>query len=175
MKQIFLSIFLASSCLGATTIIFSDSVNVVSSPPPIVLDSSPYANTVINQGGWQAVANTFTSTISSLEIDHYIFLFGSGTLNTVKVFGTTQSVVSLVANPGTFFEQTFIGSPGTTSNEYIFDMNGYNFQPNVTTISGFSTISTINFAGTYTVVPEPSTMLLAGMATMSLLLHRRRN
>ena len=175
MKQIFLSIFLASSCLGATTIIFSDSVNVVSSPPPIVLDSSPYANTVINQGGWQAVANTFTSTISSLEIDHYIVLFGSGTLNTVKVFGTTQSVVSLVANPGTFFEQTFIGSPGTTSNEYIFDMNGYNFQPNVTTISGFSTISTINFAGTYTVVPEPSITILAGMACMSLLLYRRRN
>ena len=173
MKLLFLSIFSANSWLGATTI-FSDSVNVVSSPTSIVLDSSPYANTIINQGGWDVVANTFTSTISSLEINHYIFLFGSGTLSTVRVFGTTQSVVSLVANPGTSFEQTFLGTPGTITNEYVFNMNGYSFQPNVTTVSGFSTISTINFAGAYTVVPEPSTMLLAGMATISLLLHRRR-
>ena len=172
MKQILLSIALASSCLGSTTIIFSDSVNVVPGPSSIDLDSSPYTNTVINQGEWQVVS--FSSTISNLDINHYIFLFGSGTLNTVKVFGTTLSTVRLVADPGSFFEQTFTGSPGTTANEYVFNMNGY-VQPSKTTIIGFSTITSINFAGTYTVIPEPSTMLLAGMAAMSLLLHRRIN
>ncbi len=172
MKQILLSVSLASSCLGATTISFSDSVNVVSGPSSIILDSSPYANTVIDQGGWQVLA--VSSTISDLDINHYIFLFASGTLNTVKVFGNTLSMVSLVADPGSFFEQTFTGSPGTTTNEYVFNMNGY-IQPSKTRIIGFSTITSITFAGTYTVVPEPSAMFLAGMAAMSLLLHRRRN
>ncbi len=174
MKQILLLLTLPRLSHGATVINFSDSVNVIFNPPPIVLDSSPYSNTIINQAEWKVAANTFTSTISNLEINHYIFLFGSGALNTVKVFGTTQSVVNLVANPGTLFEQTFVGSPGTTADEYIFNMNGYNFQPNATTISGFSTINTINFAGTFTLVPEPSALLLTGVAAASLLLLRRR-
>jgi hypothetical protein len=177
MKHILLTMILAGSSLGATTIVFSDSVNVVAGalPTSYILDSSPYMNTVIGQGQWELIS--FSSTISDFNINHYIFLFGSGTLDSVKVYGVPQmsGALTLTANPLTPLAQTFVGTVGAFPNEYIFDMNGYSFQPNVTTISGFSTITTINFAGAYTVIPEPSTMLLAGITAMSLLLRRRRN
>ena len=178
MKQILLSMALAGSSLGATTIVFSDSVNVVAGAPPTsyILDSSPYMNAVIGQGQWELLS--FSSTISDFSINHYIFLFGSGTLDGVKVYGIPQlsGALTLTANPLTPLAQTFMGTAGALPNEYVFNMSGYNLnQGGATLISGFSSISTINFAGTYTVVPEPSTMLLAGMTAMSLLLHRRRN
>jgi hypothetical protein len=167
-----LTLVLSSTSKSATTVSFSDNVDVVSSPPPISLDSTPYMNTIINQQ-WLVIANS-SSTISNLEITSYIFLFGSGTFEKVTVYGATQSPVSLVANPGTSREQTFPGIPGTTTNEYVFDMNGYNFQPNVTKIAGFSTINTINFMGKYTVIPEPSSLILAGIATATILSRRHR-
>ena len=171
-RNALLAMSLSGVSFGATVINFSDSVNIISSPPSIILDTLPYANTVI---GVEWLVFTSSTTITNLDISHHIFLFGSGALNTVRVFGSAQSVVSLVANPGSPFEQTFLGSPGPTASEYIFDMSDYNFQPSVTTISGFSTISTINFVGAYTLIPEPSGMILSGMATISLLLRRRRN
>ena len=177
MKQVLLAISLAGSSLGATTIVFSDSVNVVAGAPPTsyIFDSSPYMNAVIGQGQWELFSTS--STISNLNINHYIFLFGSGTLDSVKVYGVPQlsGALTLTANPLTPLQQSFAGTAGALPNEYVFNMNGYNLnQGGVTLISGFSSINTINFAGSYTVVPESSTLLLAGIATISLLLHRRR-
>jgi PEP-CTERM motif len=177
MVKILLAISLVSSSSGATTIMFSGSVNVVAGAPPMsyLLDSSPYMNTVIGQGSWELLS--FSSTISNLNINHYIFLFGSGTLDSVKVYGVPQlsGVLTFTANPLTPLQQVFMGAAGTLPNEYVFNLGGYNLgQGGSTAIAGFSSINTINFAGTYTVIPEPSTMLLAGMATMSFLLCRRK-
>ena len=177
MKQALLAISLAGSSLGATTIVFSDRVDVVAGAPqtPYFLDSSPYMNDVIGQGSWELFSTS--STISNLSINHYIFLFGSGTLDIVKVYGMPllSGTLTLTANPLTSSQQNFIGTAGTLPNEYVFNMNGYNMnQGGETLITGFNSINSINFAGTYTVVPEPATLLLAGMATVSFLFRRLR-
>lgn len=175
MKQLILAFAFSSASFGAT--VFVDSVNVVTGmpPAPYTLDSTPYMNTVIGQGQWEVSVSPF-STISSFEIIHSIFLFGSGSLDIVKVYGSTGGAVSLTVNPGLPAQQTFLGSSGSLPNEYVFSLNNFSLgQGGSTLISGFGSINTINFSGSYSVIPEPSGMMLTGAATISFLLRRRRN
>lgn len=156
---------------------FSDRVDVVSDMPPgsLFLDPSPYPNTVIGKGSWEVIANPFSS-ISSLDINHYIFLFGEGSLESVTVYGITLAGVSLVVNSGMPNEQMVLGEPGVMPDEYFFDLDGYNlYQGGSTLIVGFDSIDVINFTGTYTVVPEPAAAsALVGAVALTLSLGRRR-
>lgn len=159
MKLILIGFALSNLSLGAATYVFSDSVDVISAVPPAkyFLDASPYANSVIGTGVWEVVVNPF-SPIGSFEVSHYISFFGDGVLESVKVYGSSPSDVYLIANPGLPTEQTFLGSPGALSNEYIYVLSGFDLnQGGTTLIAGFTSINTINFSGSYTQIPEPTT------------------
>lgn len=175
MKQLLLALAFSSASFGAT--VFLDSVDVVTGmpPTPYSLNSTPYMNTIICQGQWEVSASPF-STISSFDIIHSILLFGSGSLDIVKVYGSTGGPVSLTVNQGLPAQQTFLGSSGTIQNEFVFALNNFSLgQGGSTLITGFNSINTINFSGSYSVIPEPSGMILAGVAAISLLLRRGRN
>lgn len=171
--QILLAAICSSLTFGTTIIPFSDNVDVVPGMP-ITLDTSPYTNSIIGVGPWYVEANPFSSSMSSLEITHYIFLLGSGLLDTVTVYGSASGMVELTANPGFPSEQAFAGQIGVLPNEYVFNLSGYNMnQGGVTLISGFDSISKINFSGSYMETPEPSTSILLAVSIVGLAFTRR--
>lgn len=173
-----LQILLATICPGlvfGATILFFDDIDVVSGTP-ITLETSAYANTIIGTGTWQVEANPSSSSISSLEINHYISLLGSGTLNTVTVYGLASGIVELTANPSNpTNEQSFDGQSGALPNEYVFNLSGYDLaQGGVTLIEGFDSISRINVSGFYATIPEPSTAIFLALTAIGLTLTRNK-
>lgn len=173
-KQQFLLHLIGISISSGAVVTFSDSVDVISGSPSYTLDSTPYGNSIIGTGEW-FVDVTFSSTINSFEVAHSIFLFSSGSLDTVTVFGTTSGAVELTANAGFPTEEGFSGTAGVLPNEHVFDLSGYNLnQGGNTLFSGFDSISTINFSGSYTSVPEPSASMLLVTTMVSLTFRRRR-
>jgi hypothetical protein len=177
MKYTILAFAFFTLPLRAEILNFSDGVDVVPDTPSgsYFLDASPYANTVIGKGAWDVAADPF-SPISSLNINHYIFLFGAGSLESVTVHGITSTEVNLVVNSGMPDEQTFLGESGILPNEYFFDLNGYNLnQGGSTLFVGFDSIDSINFTGTYTAVPEPASAgVLMGALALASASGRRR-
>jgi len=164
--------------LNASAILFTDSVDVAAVPSAgsYTLDTSAYANSVIGNGPWFVVANA-PSSISNFELTHYIFLFGSGVLESVKVRGTTSGAVNFTARDGTPFEEVFFGSIGETPNEYIFELNTLEmYQGGSTLISGFDMINKITFTGSYTEIPEPASAgTLLGILFFTSATYYRRN
>jgi hypothetical protein len=176
MKYFLLLIAFTSTTFGATVIAFSDSVNVITTAPPTnyVLDSSAYMNGVIGQGSWEVDVSPF-STIGSFDVLHSISLFGSGSLSNVKVYGAAGGTVSLTVNSGLPTEQVFLGTVGSLPDEFVFNLMNYDLgQGGSTLLAGFGSIDTINFSGSYTMVPEPSAVLFSGIAPIILLMRRRR-
>ena len=174
MKQLFFVILLATQSLEAAVVQFSDSVNVVTGPPPLpyTLDFSSYPNTVIGQGLWQVAVDP-SSVLGSFDVLHYISLFSTGTLDRVTVTGTAASNVRLVANLGTPVEQTFLGSSTTTA--YDFNLSGYNMdQEDSTLLTGFTSISKITFTGSINTIPEPSAFIFTSMAKLTIVMRRKR-
>jgi len=157
MKKYIFAFTLCALSHNASAQNFSDKVDVVSDIPSgsYHLDSAPYPNTVIGRGHWEIVADPFT-TISSLNIEHYIFLFGTGSLESITVYGSAFAEIGLVINSGSPTEQSFTGI-GIQPGEYFFELSGYNLnQGGSTLVSGFDLISTIKFTGSYSVIPEPA-------------------
>lgn len=173
-----LQILLATICTGlafGATISFSDDVDVVSGTP-ITLDTSAYTNTIIGTGAWLVEANPFSSSMSSLEVNHYISLLSSGTLDVVTVYGVSSGMLELTANPShPTNEQSFEGQSGALPNEYVFNLSGYDLgQGGVTVIDGFDSISRINFSGSYATIPEPSVPILLAVTAIGLALTRNK-
>lgn len=162
----------ASILTASTGITFSDSVDVLAGSP-YTLDTSQYQNTIIGEesGQWGLLVHS-SSTISNFGISHYIFLFGQGTLDTIRVYGTTSGTVNLIARPGQS-QRTFLGSAGTEPNEYLFNLGGYDMaQGGETLFTGFDTMTKITFSGEYTNIPEPaasSLLFLASIAGLTLI------
>lgn len=174
--------FASASLLCATTgVTFSDSVDVLFQSPYYTLDASQYVNTVmgVQSGSWM-VDSFQETTISNFKVTHSIFLLGQGTLNTVRVYGSTSSTVNLIANQNTPQEQSYSGSTGTLTNEFVFNLSGYDMaQGGETLFTGFDTITKITFSGEYMQIPEPSAsyvLLLpaAGLALGRSLRRRKR-
>ncbi|MDB4437986.1 PEP-CTERM sorting domain-containing protein [bacterium] len=159
---------------GSTIVNFSDTVDVLSGANS--LDSSSYTNSIISADfsstEWTVFSET-TSPISNFWVDHSIFLLGSGTLNTVKVFGVASGAVNLIANPTFPSEESFSGVWQFPEDEYVFELLGYDMAQGGTTLfSGFDSISSIEFSGTYETIPEPSTPILLGLSILGLLNSR---
>lgn len=177
-QQILLSLAFCKLAFGTTIIPFSDSIDVsgTGGADPFILDSSSYSNTII--GTQWAVDAGSSSNIGDFRIDYYpsFFFMGNIRFNEITVHGTISGgTVNLTANYLTPDQQIFTHTAGANPNEFDYDLRPYSAnQGGTTLITGFDSITRIDFNGVHVTVPEPSTSILLGLSAVGLLFARRK-